>query len=236
MLSDASLSDKLADVNSIFPQPAGVLTMSLTRNFGVRTELVSMDPHFHDITIALYRQDHEGRPEYLVHSYSGLEGASQRIESLRRSMVILGQLVQVGDWLHFACGSEHQAAARRAFLETVKLAPGAANAPRPLTVLDKKSGRNITATNLGGGQYQITADGPEEGKAARIEGILGGLVKLAQVSLVDGKPDQFGFSCGQSHDALIGMLLPRALNVRAILREEESAEGRGQLVAPSQQK
>jgi hypothetical protein len=62
------------------------------------------------------------------------------------------------------------------------------------------------------------------------------LVKLAEVKLVDGKPDQIAFSCGQSHDALIGMLLPRALNVRAILREEESAGERGLLVAPSQQK
>jgi hypothetical protein len=236
MLSVASLSDKLAGVNSTFPQPAGVLTMSLTRNLGIRIELVSMDPHFHDITIALYRQDHEGRPEYLVHSYSGLEGARQRMESLRGSMAIMADLVPAGDRLHFACASAHQAAARRTFLETVKLAPGAANAPRPLTVLDKKSGRNITATSLGGGRYQITADGPEDGKAARIDGIVGGLVKLAEVEIVEGSPGQFAFPCGKSHDALVGLLLPRALNVRAILREEESAGGRGLLVAPSQQK
>ena len=64
--------------------------MSMTLDLGKRIELVSMDPHFHNITIALYRQDHAGRPEYLVHSYSRLEGASQRLESLRRSMAILG--------------------------------------------------------------------------------------------------------------------------------------------------
>jgi hypothetical protein len=210
--------------------------MSLTRNLGIRIELVSMDPHFHDITIALYRQEHEGRPEYLVHSYSGLEGASQRIESLRRSMAILGQLVQAGDRLHFSCASAHQAAVRRTFLETVKLPPDGAAAPKPLTVLDKKSGRNITAISLGGGRYQITADGPEDGKSARIDGLIGGLVKLAEVELIEGSPGQLAFPCGNSHDALVGLLLPRALNVRAILREEESAGGRGLLVAPSQQK
>ena len=37
--------------------------------------------------------------------------------------------------------------------------------------------------SLGGGRYQITADGPEDGKAARIEGVVGGLVKLAEVEL-----------------------------------------------------
>lgn len=212
------------------------LTMSMTPDIGKRIELVSMDPHFHDITIALYRQDPAGRPEYLVHSYSRLEGVRQRVESLRHSMAILAQLVLVGNLLHFACAAEHQAAARRTFLESVKLPPDAAAAPKPLTVLDKKSGRNITATNLGGGRYQITADGPEDGKAARIDGVVGGLVKLAEVALVEGSPGQVAFSCGKSHDALIGLLLPRALNVRAILREEESAGGRGLLVAPSQQK
>jgi hypothetical protein len=121
-------------------------------------------------------------------------------------------------------------------LETIKLPPAVPNAPKPLTVLDKKSGRNITAASQGGGRYQITADGPEDGKAARIDGVVGGLVKLAEVVLVEGSPGQFAFPCGSSHDALVGLLLPRALNVRAILREEESAGGRGLLVAPSQQK
>jgi hypothetical protein len=208
----------------------------MTLDLGKRIELVSMDPHFRDITIALYLQDHAGRPEYLVHSYSHLEGASQRIESLRRSMALLGQLVLSADWLHFACGSAHQAAARRTFLETVKVPPDVTAAPKPLTVLDKKSGRNITALSLGGGRYQITADGPEDGKAARVDGVVGGLVKLAEVELVEGGRGQLAFPCGKPHDALIGLLLPRALNVRAILREEESAGGRGLLVAPSQQK
>lgn len=210
--------------------------MTMTLDLGMRIELVSMDPHFRDITIALYRQDHAGRPEYLVHSYSRLEGASQRIEAIRRAMAILGQFAQAGDRLHFACASAHQAAARRAFLETVKFPPDAIAVPKPLTVLDKKSGRNITATSLGEGRYQITADGPEDGKAARIDGVVGGLVKLAEVVPMEGIPGQFAFTCGTSHDCLVALLLPRALNVRAILREEEAADGRGLLVAPSQQK
>ena len=210
--------------------------MAVTRNLGTRIELVSMDPHFHNITIALYRQDQAGRSGYLVYSYSGLPGAAERIESLRESMGILGQLVRDGDLLRFACGSTHQAAVRRTFLESAKLPPGTAGSPKALTVLDKKSARNITATSLGDGRYQITADGPEDGKAARIDAVVGGLVKLAELELIAGTPGQVAFPCRTAHDALIGLLLPRALNVRAILREEESAGARGLLVAPSQQK
>jgi len=44
------------------------------------------------------------------------------------------------------------------------------------------------------------------------------------------------FPCGRPHDELMGLLLPRALNARAALREEEMAASRGMLVAPSAQK
>jgi hypothetical protein len=232
-----SFSGKLSDLKSgPLSFQLWMPAMALTRNLGTRVELVSMDPHFQNITIALYRQDQTGRPEYLVHSYSGLPGASERIESLRAAMAVLGQLVQEGELLHFACGAAHQVAARRTFLETAKLPPLVPSAPKPLTVPDKKSGRNFTAENLGNGRYQITADGPEEGKFARIDAVVGGLVKLAEVEPVAGTLGLIVFPCHSAHDALIGLLLPRTLNVRAILREEESAEGRGLLVAPSQQK
>lgn len=209
--------------------------MPLTRNLGTRVELVAMDPQFHNITIALYRQDQSGKPEYLVHTYSSLPGAAERLESFRSSMCILGELEKSGEVLHFPCGAAHQAGAKRTFLETGKLS-GPATAPKPLTVFDKRTGRNMAVTSLGAGRYQITADGPDDGKAARIEAVVGGLVRLAEVQQVDGSPGQFTFPCGNVHDALVGLLLPRALNVRAILREEESAGGRGLLAAPSQQK
>jgi hypothetical protein len=102
--------------------------------------------------------------------------------------------------------------------------------------LDKKSGRNVVARSLGAGAYEISADGPEEGRAARIETVVAGLRKLGEMLPVEGHPAQAAFPCGQSHDALVGLLLPRALNVRAILREEEMASARGVLAAPSQQR
>src|SRR5437773_2976864 len=210
--------------------------MGLTQDLGTRVELLSMDPHVHDITIALYRQDHEGRPEYLVHSYSEREGARERVEYIRKAIKILGQLEQAGNWLYFSCGAAHQAAARRAFLEACKLQPTAALEPRPLSAVDKRSGRTITVTSLGTGRYQLSAEGAEDGKALRVEGATAGRKKQADTAPVEGAQDQVAFSCGHSHDALVALLLPRALNVRAILREEESAGARGMLVAPSQQK
>ncbi len=47
--------------------------------------------------------------------------------------------------------------------------------------------------------------------------------------------DRVGFSCGQSHDAMVGLLLVRAPNVRAAMREVDMMEARGVLAAPGAQ-
>jgi len=39
----------------------------------------------------------------------------------------------------------------------------------------------------------------------------------------------------ERHDVLVGLLLPRAVNVRAAIREEEMSQTRGVLTAPSAQ-
>lgn len=198
--------------------------MSLTRDLGVRIELVSMDPHCHDITLGLYQQD----GEFLIHSYSRHPDATARLSFLQRAAVILGGLATNGDHLVFPCGTVHKAAVRRIFLESAKLPTGSEIVPKPLTIFDKKSTQQIAVHSLGNGRYQVVADGP------RVEAITGGLKKLGE--LEETEPGVVAFPCGQSHDVLIGLLLPRALNVRAILREEESAATRGVLVAPSAQK
>ena len=65
--------------------------------------------------------------------------------------------------------------------------------------------------------------------------ITGGLAKLADISLSEEGEDVVLFPCSGGHDSLVGLLLVRALNVRAVMREEDSAAGRGVLSAPSAQ-
>ena len=192
-----------------------------------------MDPHFHDISIGLYLVD-EGTPKFRVHSYSTKEGAQSRIAFLRKAMVVLGGMEEDGDALSFSCGHEHNAAVRRVFLEAGKLSSGEVEA-KPLHTIDKKSGLMMRANVLGDGLYQVTAEGDEKGKERRIKVVANGLAKLGEMVLVEGRDDQVQFACGQNHDALIGLLLVRAPNVRALVREQEMAAARGVLSAPSQQ-
>ncbi len=190
----------------------------LTADIGSRIELVPMDPHCGDITIGLYRQP---GARYLVHTYSRHPDAAARVEFIRHAMAGLGAMAGDGGLLRHACGHAHHAATRRLFLEACKLPNGGSTTPRPLTIFDKKSGKTIA----------VTASGVDaEGDTARAEAIAGGLKKLAELN------ESLAYPCGLPHPELTGLLLPRALNVRAILREEEAAATRGVLVAPSAQK
>ena len=209
-------------------------------SLGERMELVSMDPHFHDISISLYRETGEGGASgYLAHSYSGKDGVAERLAFVMRAMAVMGGMVpapgQPGR-LAFECGEEHRAAVKRLFLEACKKAPGDEIAALPMSIYDKKNDFTIDATATGGGGYRLaTADGGADDKVARrVDGVTRGLIKLAEME-PGAEPGEARFACGTPHDELVGLLLGRALNVRAAMREAEAAAARGVLAAPSAQ-
>lgn len=200
-----------------------------------------MDPHCHDITVALYRRDDADGPVGLVHTYSRDPEAAARVTFLTGAMVTLGGLELVrdqdgrpSDTFRFACGTWHAVAIKRLFLEAAKLSSAEKPAARPLETTDAKSGLRIRVVPLGAGRYHVTAGGDTDEAAARTTAIANGLVKLAELERFED-PAVVGFPCGRDHDPLVGLLLVRALNVRAVLREAELTASRGVLVAPSAQ-
>lgn len=207
---------------------------------GERLELVSMDPHFHDISISLYRSTGEGGASgFLAHSYSTREGAAERLGFVMRAMAVMGGMGPApgqSDRLAFACGAAHKAAVKRLFLEACKRATGAEVAAQPMRVYDKKNDLTIDATAVGDGRYRIAAAGSEgnDKAAQRVDGVTRGLIKLAELE-PGAEPGEVRFPCGFSHDELVGLLIGRALNVRAAMREAEAAAARGILAAPSAQ-
>ena len=61
-------------------------------DLGSRIELVPMDLHCEEISIALYRREESGGPEFLVHTYSGREGASERVRFISATMKVMGNV------------------------------------------------------------------------------------------------------------------------------------------------
>ena len=210
--------------------------MGETRDLGHRVELVPMDAHFNGISVALYYMDGDAGPGYLVHSYSGLEGVQDRITFLKQAVCCLGGLKEGTDGLlRFMCGDEHISGIKRVFLEACKLPSDSVLDAMPLAVTDKKSGLEIHVVGEGEGVYTVTARGESKDRDRRVTLISGGLMKLAAMEEIPGRLDQVRFTCGHVHDPMVGLLLVRAPNVRAALREQEMTASRGVLAAPSQQ-
>ena len=207
--------------------------MGQTRDIGRRIELVSMDPHFQDISIGLYEQGN-GMPAYLVHTYSGKSGAADRIRFLLRVMMVFGGLESDSNGLlRFPCGARHELAVKRVFLDGCKVAPQTDADAHPLRIRDKRSGCDVTAVSMGCGEYGLRIEGNPESGPRRVTAIARGLARLGEMQTDERHTNRVSFACGQPHDALVGLLLIRAPNVRAAMREAESMAARGVLSAPS---
>ena len=209
-------------------------------DLGRRIELVAMDAHFHDITVALHRATGaNGGPAYDVNSYSTREGTHERLASIVAAMQEVAGMEAAPESslrVRFACGEAHEQATRRAFIEACKLDPGQPPAPRPMEVYDKKTDATIRVVPEGGGRYRATADSNGAKVVRRVATVAAGLVKLAGMEPIPASIDQVRFACGNDHHRLVAMLLKLALNARGVLREQELAAVRGVLAAPSQQR
>ena len=213
--------------------------MGLTLDLGRRIELVPMDTHFHDISIGLYRQNGDSDLEVIVHSYSRREGTRERLRFIAEAMTILGGMERIpGEdlCLRFPSGSDLPVAAKRVFLEACKCPSGTEVVPKSLSTFDKKSQSQAHVVSLGEGLYEVTMEISSEKASKRASAIAAGIAKLTGASVVEGNSRQVTFPKAQSLDALVGLVLVRALNVRAVVREQEFAASRGVLSAPSAQK
>jgi hypothetical protein len=212
--------------------------MRLMLELGRRIHLQSMDSHCSDITIGLYEHlDEGGKPRFQLHSYSALPGTAERLAFLATAMVKLGGMEAVPGpepRVRWPCRERHVAATRRVFIEVCKLARPDQLTVRPSRLDDPKLPGVVTVTGDASGRYTIAAENGVGGEA-RLKAICAGYLKLAEMERWEETETGVRFACGHRHDALMGLLLYRALNARAALRETEMMATRGVLVAPSAQ-
>ncbi|MDE0169578.1 MAG: hypothetical protein OXS29_08690 [bacterium] len=208
------------------------------KSIGRRIELVAMDGHCHDITLGLYEQVSADGTSFQVHTYSSRDGAAERVRYVAEAMSVLGGMQidpNLDARLRFPCGQPHRVACRRIFLESAKQPTDTPLRPRPLEVFDKRKRKTIQVNSLGRGEYLARTEGNVGAHDRRAAVAVLGLVKLGNMEAVPDTSDRVRFGCDTSHDAAVGLLLTRALEVRAALREIESRAARGVLAAPSSQ-
>ncbi|MFP6706886.1 MAG: hypothetical protein VCE75_12815 [Alphaproteobacteria bacterium] len=202
---------------------------------GRRIELVSTDRYFRDVSIALYVQDDgQDGSQFLVRSFANYDGIKGRIAYILDAMITLGGMARAAaDTVRFPCGAAHLVAVRRLFLQACKEKPEAAARKSPLSMWDKKTELTIDANGLGGGAYTLSATGESD---RRLMALRNALVKLADARLDKDDGTRLTFDCGHEHDAMVGLLLQSAPNVRAVMREFEMNAAKGVLLAPGSQK
>ena len=207
-------------------------------DLGTRIELVSTDKYFRDISIALYAREDDTGWCFRVRSFAGYDGVADRIAHILAAMMALGGMErsQGADSVCFPCRGEHLTAVRRLFLQACKEKPDAAPEAPVLTLWDKKSELTVTAAAKGQGTYELSAHGDGAARAERrLTALRNAVVKLADAQADEGAGQRLSFQCGQGHDAMVGMLLQTAPNVRSVMREQEMNAAKGVLAAPGSQ-
>ena len=211
--------------------------MGKTQDLGRRIEICASDRLCHGISIALYRQYIANTPQFLVHTYSDVMGAAERIAFIRQTLIaMLGMEPQTADvpWLQFPCKYGHDRALRRAFLDLCRLPSNTTLETKPLTIFDKKAACQLTVAPQGRGKYSVEAEIPNQQTSQRVTALARGFAKLCDLDSLNNTTS-IQFPCGEDHHALIGILMYRAQHVRASMREQDQAAGRGVLAPPSQQ-
>ncbi len=198
------------------------------KRLGSCIELISMDPHFNDISVGLFLKDRT----LTVWSYSSVPGADKRLEKIRDRMVALGDLETIADSPNQAtvpAGDILIQPMKFMFREAVEKDPDELPSG-PIEAPDNKSTLTFSVTGEeqdGAHVYTVTATGEAARPESRIRATVGGFMRYGGCERVS--PSSFRFPDGQKHDGFVRLLLPYARNVSAVERMLEAEDMEGQM-------
>ena len=197
--------------------------------YGSCLELVSMDAHFHGISVGLFSK--EG--VFTVWSFSGKPGVQERVEAIRDQLVSLGGLSPVPgehNQVVFACGFFHQRLIKFLLAQAVGKSPDYSPPEGEMSIRDTRTNLTITVAgeeSEGRWLYRVSAEGDAPNVAARLRMIVAGCLRYGEMEKVGDT--EVAFPCGQRHDELIRLLLPYSRNVSSVESMLEAEALRGQM-------
>lgn len=206
-----------------------IRVVDVVERYGKCLELVSMDPHFEDITVGLYRKG----DILTVWTYSQKDGSTERIRKIRDQLINLGGLEAVEDTKNqarFCCGSQHSRPLKFLLAQAVEKSADYRHPEGLLSIPDTKT--DLTINVEGSGQddrwiYRISAEGAPEKISWRLPAVQAGFVRYGEMKKVE--ENVVAFECGQRHDELLRLLLPYSRNISGVETMLEESAMRGQL-------
>ena len=203
-----------------------IRAVDVIERYGHCLELVTMDPHFHEITVGLYVKHDVAT----VWTFSRKRGVEDRVEQICGQLVRLGGMEPVAgtrNQVRLTCGQIHEQPFRFLIRQAVEKPPD--HAPAEGRVKDLRSGLMLgfeVAEEDGRWIYRITAEGEARNRAMRLRAATNGLVRYGQM---EKNGDGASFGCGYKHDALVAIVLPYARNVTGTQDMLEADAMRGQM-------
>jgi len=192
-------------------------------------ELVSLDPHFHEVSIGLFIKN----GLLTISSYSLFDGIEDRIEQVRDRCVRLGDVEPVDgttDQLRLTSDLYLDRALRFMFISAVEKDPSTEPPAGRITAPDTKTKLTFVldgAMEDGKYVYTVSAEGHAERAEMRIRAVVGGFMRYSGCERVD--KNKFSFPDGKQYDNFARLILPLARNVSAIDAQLEQDEMAGQM-------
>jgi len=192
-------------------------------------ELVSVDPHFHEVSIGLFIKN----GMLTISSYSALDGIDDRIEQIRDRCVRLGDVVAVEgttNQLQLISDLILDHALRFMFIAAVEKDPSTEPPSGRITAPDTKTKLTFVlegAMEDGKYVYTVSAEGRAERAEMRVRAVVGGFMRYSACERVD--KNKFSFPDGKQYNNFARLILPLARNVSAIEAQLEQDEMTGQM-------
>lgn len=197
--------------------------------YGHCIDLVSMDPHFHDISVGLFLKNRR----FTVWTYSNYPGVEERLEQIRDRMVAWGEMVPAESPIQadYRVGELMEKPLRFMFMDAVEKDP---SIPPPTD--ERIAGRDtktlltfvLTGAQEGGNYvYTVSAEGEAPRAEMRIRAVVGGYMRYASAQRI--QPDKFMFPDGERHDGFARLLLSYARNVSGVENMLAADELQGQM-------
>jgi hypothetical protein len=199
------------------------------RKLGHCIELVSIDPHFHDVSIGLFIKN----GLMTISSFSKIDGLAERIEQIRDRCTKLGDVESVEgttDQLRLISDLYLDRALRFMFTASVEKDPSIELPSGRISAPDTKTKLTFVITGAeedGKYVYTISAEGRAERPEMRVRAAVGGFMRYSDCERVD--KNKFSFPDGKRYDNFARLILPIARNVSAVEAQLEQDEMAGQM-------
>jgi hypothetical protein len=199
------------------------------KRLGSCIELVSLDPHFHDVSVGLFIKD----GVLTIASYSTIDGIDGRIEQIRDRCAGLGDVEAVEgttDQLRLISDLYLDRALRFMFSAAVEKDPAAELPSGRITAPDTKTKLTfvVEGSDEGGKYvYTVSTEGEAERAEMRVRAAVGGFMRYSGCERVD--KNKFSFPDGKKYDNFARLILPLARNVSAVEAQLEQDEMAGQM-------